>query len=127
KGGRRQALDRICSTSSQAMLAEHLYGACLRSLVAHLLEKRDARAGRNLSGATIEQAVLVKIDLATVLRLQKAETADVVEAFNGRNRRGIVGLDLTPHAPRVVLQPPPCSLERVIQRHDCVGVTIVGL
>src|SRR5712692_1636529 len=68
------------------MLAEHLYGACLRSLVAHLLEKRDARAGRNLSGATIEQAVLVKIDLATVLRLQKAETADVVEAFHGPNR-----------------------------------------
>src|ERR1700704_100290 len=104
KSGRRALLNEIAGTSpamtnapprsAQAVLAEQLHGACLRSLVAQFLKKRDADAGRKLPGAAIEDAVLVKIDFAAVGSLQEAEAGDVVEAPHGRNRRAVMGLDL---------------------------------
>ena len=116
----------IRQPSAQAVLAEHLYGACLWSFIAHLLEKRDARAGCNLLGVAIEDAVSVKVDLAAVLRLQKTETAGVVKAFHGRDRRAVMGFDVTAHAPRLVLQPPSRALECSIDGHDRVGEAIVS-
>src|SRR5712671_2297464 len=102
-------------SSTQPVFAEHFYGTCLRSLFAHLLEKRYACAGRNLPA--IEEAVLVKIDLAPILRLEEAETGSLVKAFHGRDRRTVMGLDMAPHATRMVREPPPRALERVIQGH----------
>src|SRR5262249_12948490 len=42
------------------------------------------------------------------------------------DRRTVMGLDMAPHATRVVGEPPPRPLERVIDGHDRVGETIAG-
>src|SRR5260370_41413519 len=61
--------------SPQAVLAEQLHGACLRPLDSDLLAKGHAHAGSEMRKCVVEDAVLVKIDLVAVGRLQKSETS----------------------------------------------------
>src|SRR5579871_6090346 len=111
----------------QAVLAEYLDGAGLRSLVSHFLEKRYLRTGRHLPRAAVENAVFMKINLATVLGFEKAESGRVVKTRHSRGRRSLVVLDMAPHAPCVVLELPASPLERVVQGDHRVEQTIVAL
>ena len=93
------------------MFACRADGAGLRSFITFFLGKGHGRSRLQLSEAIIQHAVLVKVELAAIVRLDKTELAGRVEAIDnsGRLRLMMFGLALEP--PSAILKLATGTLE----------------
>ena len=96
------------------MLSSELDRARLGSFFAHLLGKRDVRAYGQPAECPVEHAVAMKIDFMTIGRLQEPKLAGRVEGLHRRDRLIFVLLHLPLQTPNMILQPPSCMLEGII-------------
>ena len=96
------------------MLPEHSDRARLRPLLTHLFGKRYANSNAQAGKAGIEHAVAVKIDFSAIRRFEKAEFAGRVEPRHPGHGFTFVLLHLPLQEASMVLQPPACSPECIV-------------
>jgi len=109
---------------SQAVLAQDLDRAGLRSVFTEFLDIADTRADADVRAA-FQNTVAIEIDLLAVSSLEETELAAWIDPHYGPDRLFFVELCLAAHKARLVLQLPPRSLERIVNCKSQIGVTLI--
>src|SRR5271163_259456 len=124
---KHKAMSPMWRSGPQSVLAEQLHRARLRSFLAGFLGECHAGAGTQAGKAAVEHAVAMKIDFAAVAGFQETELAGRIEPRHRSDRRAIVLLHQALQPANVILQPPLCALEGVVDGKGQIGVPLVRL
>jgi hypothetical protein len=107
------------------MFADDRYGACLRSLVAHLFDEAYLRADLELVEVPVHDAVAMEVNQAPVGCLELAVVHVWVELGHTAMRRHLVALDIATLTPHEIFQLPPYRVKGVSRGHVGILMSVV--